>query len=239
MKTKMIFILMIFALFACKKKESDSSPGSTAPLLKTVSIGSSVVGKYWYDSQGRMTCQILVEGTAKDSILYSYGNNSVETLLYINNQFAQFEQGTLINGNVVQMRGYKPDSTSAWSAQYIYDANGFLITEIHMDNDTVETWRNEYQIQNNNIVGMNRINYAPLNITYEFYPGTINSLASVEKISTFYGKSSTNLVKKMTWASASGTLEENFSYEFYTNGWAKKAISITGSDTVTSYYTYW
>jgi YD repeat-containing protein len=230
---------MICFLLSCKKKESVSSSTSRVPLIKTISTNSAVIIEYWYDNQGRMTCSREVNDKVIDSTVYTYGNDSVERRFYENKTLAEVEHGTLENGDVTFMSGNKTDSTSFWKTYYTYDQNGFLIREIHMDNDTVETWRIEYQIQNNNIITINRINYIPAVYSYEFYPGTTNSLGIQEKYGPYFGKSNSNLSKKCTITLDLGTAVQNNSYDFFDNGWVKKMTSITGTDTIQTYYTYW
>jgi len=238
MKTKVMFILLICLVFSCKKSDSDSS-SNTVPLIKTLSTDSHVIGNYWYDDQDRMTISRMVDGNSIDSTIYTYGNNSVERRFYRDNTLVEVEHGTIENGNLVLMRGNKPDSSSYWSTQFTYDNNGFLILEVHMDNDTVETWRVEYQVQNNNIIKMIRTNYIPVISTFDYYSGSTNSLGSITKIGTFYSKNSSNLMKRCTMTYDIGTFEQIYNYEYYDNGWVKKLMSITGSDTVNSFYTYW
>jgi hypothetical protein len=239
MKTKAMFILMISLILSCKKSDNDSFSNTPVPLIKTLSTESDVIGNYWYDDQDRMTISRMVGDHSIDSTVYSYGNNSVEKRIYRNNTLVEVEHGTIENGNLVLMKGNKPDSSSYWSTQYTYDNNGFLILEVHMDNDTVETWRVEYQVQNNNIIKMTRTNYIPVTATMDYYSGSINSLGSIIKTGTFYGKNSSNLMKRCTMIYDFGTFEQNYNYEYYDNGWVKKLMSNIGSDTVNSFYTYW
>ncbi|MGA2823421.1 MAG: hypothetical protein ABSE72_07830 [Bacteroidales bacterium] len=239
MKSILFLILSVLFLFSCSKKENGSSSTSQRPLIKTISFESTLKGSYWYDSQGRITCSRTIESPDIDSTVYFYANNTLEKKLYHDGILSEIEHGILENGNVVSMNGIKTDSSSFWSTYYTYDGNGFLIREIHMDNDTVETWRVEYQIVDGNVVSMNRSNYIPVVCTYEYYPGTTNSLGSLKYV-TFMGKNSKNLIKKSTWNYSSGSSgEEDDTYEYYENGWVKKVTSINGSQTIHSYFTYW
>jgi antitoxin component YwqK of YwqJK toxin-antitoxin module len=238
MKTNLFLIFAVLFLFSCSKKDSSSST-SQKPLVKTISFDSTVVQSFWYDNQGRITCYRTIESPGIDSTVYFYNSNTLERRLYYNGILSETEHGTLENGNLVFMKGIKADSSSFWSTYYTYDGDGFLIREIHMDNDTVETWRAEYQVADGNVVSMNRSNYIPVVCTYAYYPGTTNSLGSMKNV-TFMGKNSKNLIKKSTWNySAGSTGEEDETYEYYENGWVKKVTSINGSQTIHAYFTYW
>lgn len=239
MKVKILLFLLICTLFSCRKSQTDSSSASLIPLVRSVSIKSSVVANYWYDNQGRMICSRIVNDYGIDSTVYVFGSNSVERRLYTNGELKEVEHGILENGQVTSMIGNKTDSTSFWKSYYTYDQNGFLIREIQMDNDTVEAWRKEYQVQDNNVTSMNRMIYIPLLLQYDYYSNTINSLGTIARAGTFYGKNSSNLVKSETYIYSFGTFHQYFSYEYFDNGWVKKSTSVIGSDTVSSSYTYW
>jgi hypothetical protein len=176
--------------------------------------------------------------------VYNYGNNTLEIKTYQDGKLNEIEHGLLEKGNEVSINGISADSTSFWSTYYAYDANGFLIREIHMDNDTIENWRVEYQVTDGNIVSMNRINYLPLVCTYEYYPGTTNSLGSLGNMVTNMvpnmGKKNKNLIKKVLINYAYGTPgEEDDSYIYYANSLVKEEISTTGPQTIHIYFTYW
>ena len=236
MKSTLLLIVCLVFLIACTKKEDNTPATSQTPLVRTISFDSTVAASYWYDGQGRLTCSRMFESPGIDSAVYTYGSNTMVKKLYYDGVLSETEYGLLENGNVVSLHGNKPDSSSYWSTQYTYDANGFLIREIHMDNDTVETWRAEYVVTDGNIMSMNRSNYIPVIYTYEYYPGTVNSLGST---TTFLGKTSKNLVKRLTIAYDIGTITEDYTYEYYNNGWVKKMTQITSGDTLQVYITYW
>ena len=239
MKTNLFLIFAVLFLFSCSKKDSSSST-SQKPLVKTISFDSTVVQSFWYDNQGRITCYRTLESPGIDSTVYFYNSNTLERRLYYNGILSEIEHGTLENGNLVFMKGIKADSSSFWSTFYTYDGNGFLSREIHMDNDTVETWRVEYQIVDGNLVSLNRSNYFPFVCTYEYYPGTNNSIRLLPYMFTFMGKTSKNLVKKLTISYSPGTsIEENYTYEYYENGWVKKLTNIQSTQTLHIYFTYW
>ena len=240
MKTNFLLFILILVVFSCSKKEDKTPSTSQNPLVKTISFDSTVVQSFWYDNQGRITCYRTIESPGIDSTVYFYNSNTLERRLYYNGILSEIEHGTLENGNLVFMKGIKADSSSFWSTYYIYDGNGFLIREIHMDNDTVETWRVEYKIVDDNLVSMNRTNYIPVTYTYEYYPGTTNSIRLLPYMLTFMGKTNKNLVKKLTTSYYPGTsIEENNTYEYYGNGWVKKLTNIRGTQTLHCYYTYW
>jgi hypothetical protein len=198
-----------------------------------------MVGSYWYDSQGRITCSRTLEANVTDSTVYYYINDSLETKKYRDGILVEIEHGLLEKGNVVSMNGMKADSSSFWSTYYTYDENGFLILEIHMDNDTGETSRVEYQVVDGNVVSMNRTNYLPVVYTFEYYPGTTNSLGFLST-STYMGQKSKNLVKKTIMEYYFGTpITVNYTYEYFENGWVKKMTNITGTQTIQCYFTYW
>ena len=240
MKTNLCLILPVFLLLSCSKKDESSPSVSQNPLIRTISFDSTLVGSYWYDNQGRITCSRMYESPEKDSTVYIYGNNSIEKKKYYDGILTELEYGVLENGNVVSMNGMKADSSSFWSTYYTYDENGFLIREVHMDNDTVETWRAEYQIADGNVVSMNRTNYIPVVYTLEYYPGTTNSLGYLNNTITFMGKKCKNLVKKtLVEFSGSISIEENYTYEYYDNGWVKKMTITTSAITSKTYFTFW
>jgi hypothetical protein len=240
MKSNLFLVLSVLLLLSCSKKEESSTSASHTPLIKTISFDSILVGSYWYDSQGRITCSRTNEAPGIDSTVYIYGNNSIEKKKFYDGIIIELEHGVLENGNVVSMNGNKADSSSFWSTYYTYDENSFLIREIHMDNDTIESWRVEYQISDGNVASMNRSNYIPVVYNYEYYPGTTNSLGYLENTITFMGKKCKNLVKKtLVDYSAGMSIEVDYSYEYYENGWVKKMTSTTGTQTINAYFTYW
>jgi hypothetical protein len=239
MKTKLLLLVLLCLLFSCKKKETENPVTSLVPLVKTMSNKTKVIGRYWYDNQGRMTCSAVADGSQTDSTVYTYGNNSIVRMFYLDDVLYEVENGTSENGHVTYMSGHKTDSSSYWSAYYTYDANGFLVREIHMDNDTVETWRAEYQIFNNNILTYTRLNYLPVVYLYDYYPGTTNSIGVLDKYGPNFGKWSTNLARSCTITYNSGTLVQYVSYEYFPNGWVKKLTGITGTDTTDIFFTYW
>lgn len=240
MKSNLLLIFSVLVLMSCSKKDDTTSSTSLSPMVKTISFDSTVVQSFWYDSQGRITCSKVLESPGVDSTVYSYATNTLEIKLHYDGILAEIEHGILENGNLVSVRGIKADSSSFWSTYYSYDSNGFLIREIHMDNDTVETWRVEYQIVDGNIVSMNRTNYIPVTCTYEYYPGTTNSIRLLPYMVTFMGKTTKNLLRKVITSYYSGTtIEENNMYEYYGNGWVKKLTNIRGTQTLHLYYTYW
>ena len=226
-------------LFACTKKEDSTTDTAQKPLVKTISTDSGVMGTFWYDNQGRITCSRTADPDI-DSTVYNYGNNSLEKKKYLNGILQEIEHGILENGNIVSINGIKADSSSFWSTHYTYDGNGFLIREIHMDNDTVETWRVEYQVLNGNVISMNRSNYFPLICSYEYYPGTINSLVSIDVIDRILFNKSKNLVKIILMNNSPGpSIEEDYTYEYFDNGWVKKLTSTVNTQSANTYFTYW
>lgn len=240
MKSSLLLILSVLFLLSCSKKENSTSSTSQKPLVKTISVDTTLMGSYWYDGQGRLTCSRTLESPVIDSTVYFYGNNSLDRKKYHDGTLIEIEHSILESGYVVSMNGIKADSSSFWSTYYTYDENGYLIHEIHMDNDTVETWRVEYQVVNGNVVSMNRINYIPLVCTYEYYPGTTNSLGSMENIDRFGFYKSKNLVKKISINYSFGTpIEEDYTYEYYDNGWVKKMTSTVNTQITNNYFTYW
>ena len=240
MKSNLLLVLSVLLLFSCSKKDNNGIPGSQNPLIKTISFGSTLMGSYWYDSQGRISCCRSVETPDIDSVVYSYGNNTLLTMRYFNGILGEIEHGILVNGNVVSIKGNKADSSSYWSTYYTYDANGFMIREIHMDNDTVETWRAEYQVADGNIVSMTRTNYIPEVCTYEYFPGTTNTLGILQHNVTFLGKNSKNLTRKIITTYSSGNPgEEDDTYQYFDNGWVKEITSKMGSQTISIFVTYW
>jgi YD repeat-containing protein len=242
MKANFVLIIFFLILFGCSKKQDTTSTTSQNPLLKTISEDTTLVGSFWYDSQGRITCSRTDDSPGIDSTVFSYSGNTLERKYFYNGILSEIEHGVLVNGNAVSIHGNNADSSSYWSTYYTYDQNGYLIREIHMDNDTVETWRAEYQILDGNIISMTRSNYLPVVFTYEYYPGTINSLKfnPFQDIITFLGKSSKNLEKKMIWSYSVGmTGEQDDTYEYYPNGWVKKMNCITSSETARWNFTYW
>jgi hypothetical protein len=239
MKTNLLLILFVLFILSCSKNDEDTPPASGTPLIKTVTSDSTVVRSYWYDSQGRITCSRAVEDMIIDSTVYLYGNNNLEQKKYHDGNLVEIEHGILENGNLVSMNGMKADSSSFWSTFYTYDDNGFLFREIHMDNDTAETWRVEYQVADGNVLSMNRTNYFPVVFTFEYYPGTTNSLGFIVQ-GPFLGKYSKNLIKKTMIAFSSGASgEEDYTYEYYENGWVKKMTVTFASQTNILYFTYW
>ena len=239
MKSNLLLILSVLFFLSCSKNEDSAPPTSGMPMIKTITVDSNVIGSYWYDSQGRITCSRTNQSPGIDSTVYVYGNTGLEKRMYYDGILMQTEHGILENGNLVSMNGIKPDSSSFWSFYYTYDENGFLIREIHKDNDTTETWRVEYQVVEGNVISMNRSNYFPVVFTFEYYPGTTNSLGSLEQ-GPFMGKYSKNLIKKTMITYSSGTSgEEDYAYEYYENGWAKKMTVIFASQTNVLYITYW
>ena len=236
MKSNLLLFLSVLFFLSCSKKDDSTPPTSGMPLIKSITIDSTVLRRYWYDSQGRMTCSSTNQS---DSIVYVYGNNCLEKRMYNDGILMQTEHGILENGNLVSMNGIKPDSSSYWSIYYTYDENGFLIREIHMDNDTTETWRVEYQVVDGNVISLNRSNYIPVVFTFEYYPGTTNSIGFLEQ-EQFMGKYSKNLRKKTIIKFSSGTSgEEDYAYEYYENGWVKKTTVIFGSQSNVLNFTYW
>jgi antitoxin component YwqK of YwqJK toxin-antitoxin module len=236
MKSNLLLILSVLLFLSCTKNDECTPPTSGMPLIKTITVDSNVIRNYWYDSQGRITCS---RTNQSDSTVYGYGNKSLEKRLYHDGILMQTEHGILENGNLVSTNGIKPDSSSFWSIYYTYDENGFLIREIHMDNDTIETWRVEYQVMDGNVISMRRSNYIPVVFTFENYPGTTNSIGFLEK-DPFMGKYSKNLKKKTMITFSSGTSgEEDYSYEYYENGWVKNITVIFAPQTNVLYITYW
>jgi YD repeat-containing protein len=239
MKTRILLFLGILLIAACSKDDETTPAQPGTALVKTITADTTMMASYWYDSQGRLTCSMLNAAPGMDSTVYFYGTNSLEERMYYNRVLLQTEHGIMQNGNLVSINGIKPDSSSYWSVHYTYDADGYLLREIHMDNDTVETWRTEYQVTDGNIVSINQGNYVPMVYTYEYYPGTVNSLGPYNQ-GTFFGKSSKNLVKRATIAFSSGTwFVEDYAYEYYDNGQVKKMIVTVGSETVVFNVTYW
>ena len=240
MKSNLFLILSFLFLLSCAKKENNTLSDSQKPLVKTTSFDSTLVGSYWYDGQGRLTCSRTLESPVIDSTVYFYGINSLDRKKYHDGILIEIEYSILESGHVVTTNGIKADSSSFWSTYYTYDENGYLIREIHMDNDTVETWRVEYQVVDGNVVSMNRTNYIPLVCTYDYYPGTTNSLGSMENMDRLEFYKSKNLVKKISINYSSVTpLEEDYTYEFYNNGWVKKMTSTLSTQTTNIYFTYW
>ena len=236
MKSNLLLILSILSFLSCSKNDDSTPTTSVMPLIKTITADSTVLQSYWYDNQGRITCSSTNQS---DSTVYVYGNKSLERRLYHEKILMQTENGILENGNLVSIHGIKPDSSSFWNIYYTYDENGFLIREIHMDNDTTETWRVEYEVLDGNVISMNRSNYIPVIFTFEYYPGTANSLGFLEQ-GPFMGKYSKNLVKKTMITFSSGTSgEEDYVYDYYENGWVKKITAIFESQTNFLYITYW
>jgi antitoxin component YwqK of YwqJK toxin-antitoxin module len=236
MKSNLLLLLSVLFFLSCSKKDDSKPPTSGMPLIKSITIDSTVLRSYWYDSQGRITC---LSTNQLDSTVYFYSNNSLEKRMYNDGILMQTEHGILENGNLISMNGIKPDSSSYWSIYYTYDENGFLIREIHMDNDTAESWRVEYQIADGNVISMNRSTYFPVVFTFEYYPGTTNSLGFLEQ-GPYMGKYSKNLIKKTMITYSSGTSgEENYAYEYYENGWVKKITVLFASQTNVLYIAYW
>ena len=170
MKSTLILIFSVLFFLSCSKNKESAPISSGTPLIKTITVDSKVIASYWYDSQGRITCSRTIEDSVIDSTVYFYGNNSLEKKKYHDGNLIEIEHGILEKGNVVSINGIKADSSSFWRTYYTYDENGFLIREIHMDNDTTETWRVEYQVVDGNIISMNRSNYFPVVFTFEYYP---------------------------------------------------------------------
>ena len=236
MKSNLLLLLSVLFFVSCSKKDDSTPATSGMPLIKSITIDSTVLRSYWYDSQGRITC---LSTNQLDSTVYFYSNNSLEKRMYNDGILMQTEHGILENGNLISMNGIKPDSSSYWSIYYTYDENGFLIREIHIDNDTFETWRVEYQVVDGNVVSMNRSNYIPVIFTFEYYQGTTNSIGFLEQ-EQFMGKYSKNLRKKTIITFSSGTSgEEDYAYEYYENGWVKKMTAIFAPDTNVLNFTYW
>ncbi|MEI6885715.1 MAG: hypothetical protein WCO02_14580 [Bacteroidota bacterium] len=239
MKSNLLLILSILVFLSCSKNEDSAPANSGIPLIKTITADSSVIGSYWYDNLGRITCSRTNQSPGIDSTVYVYGKNSLEKRIFNGGILMQTEYGVLVNGNLVSMNGIKPDSSSFWSIYYTYDENGFLIREIHMDNDTTETWRVEYHVVEGNVISMNRSNYFPVVFTFEYYQGTTNSLGFLEQ-GPFMGKYSKNLIKKTRITYSSGTTgEEDYAYEYYENGWVRKMTVNFASQTNVLSFTYW
>ncbi|MDP4282440.1 MAG: hypothetical protein Q8867_09880 [Bacteroidota bacterium] len=241
MKSKLLILLSVIFLFSCSKKDDNSTSGSKKPLVKTFSEENIILGSFWYDSQGRVTCCRLFESPDIDSTVYLYGTDNLVRTTYINGKLQEIEHGSLENGKVVSSKGNKADSSSFWSHYYTYDENGYLIREIELNKDSVERWREDYQIKDGNYISMtHRDNNTQSVFTYEYYPGTSNSLKSMGSLvlSKFY--ESTNLVKKVEFSFDSiQPVTEEFSYTRYDNGWVKTMTETSGSHTSTVTFTYW
>jgi hypothetical protein len=241
MKPLHLLIYSLLLLASCSKEPDNTTPGNlSTPLVKTITADTTLVARYWYDIQGRLTNSWVYENPYIDSASYTYGNNTREKLFYVNGHLQEIEHGVTENGKLVSVSGLKADSTSYWKTFFYYDANGYLIREIHMDNDTVETWRTEYTIQDGNMTAMHRINFLPLDCSYEYYPNSVNSLSAMQPMDRLAAYQSVNLVKTITIKYAiMPAYTESYAYEFYNNGWVKKTVVTMGSGSHSLSYTYW
>lgn len=181
MKTKIITILAIVAVMqSCKKKEEEiPAPSTPVPsgsvcYVKTIEASGYDWAIYNFNSDFKVasyqTLDLFTEQMVNNTITYS--GNTMTTKKYNTNN-------VLVNTEVAQLNGsgYMTSSISAGidslyggstpkarnvydTASYQYDANGFLITEIHRTKNVVigsgdvtfEYDTTSFVIQNENIV---------------------------------------------------------------------------------------
>lgn len=238
MKNLLLPLLFIMFFLSCSKEKETVPVTPTIPLIKSISIDSTIVAEYWFDSQGRMTCSMTQSQGSNDSTVYIYNGSNIEKRSYYNGILAETEKGVLENGHLVSVHGVSSIAGTFWDIYYTYDEDGFLLREIHMDNDSVESWRIDYTVFDGNVISMTRTNYMAVTMTFEYYPETINSLGLLDQ-GQHMGKYSKNLKKSSLINYGLGSLQSNYSYEYYDNGWVKDMSMIIVTDTITMHFDYW
>ena len=112
MKSNLILILSFLFLLSCAKKESNTLSTSQKPLVKTISFDSTLLGSYWYDGKGRLTCSRTLKSPVIDSTVYFYGNNSLDSKKFHDGTLIEVEHSIIESGQVVSTNGIKSDSSS-------------------------------------------------------------------------------------------------------------------------------
>ena len=238
---KQIIIILFLSLFlfqSCSKKENPIGP--LGPLLKMLTLDGLVFYSYLYDDNGRitiMTSSGIPYGNQFDSTTFYYQDNMVTKKLYTDGILSQIEYGTIHNGFMVSMHGAKIDSSLYWNIDYTYNANGFLIREIHNENGSVSTWQVDYEIVDGNVGSKIRTGTNPVTYTYIYYEGSLNTLGIIQQ-GTWVGTYNKNLYKSVTRKN-NFTNTVPYFYTFDDNGFAKTFGYRTDSYPLILDVSYW
>ena len=214
-KLHLILILVLLAFgFSCKKNNDTTVQADiSSSRIKKMTVTDSVYQiylceTYQYDEQGRILKMIYDTKPEWDDSIHIfeyYPDKVIEKVFYQNftgygkNIYTLNSDGMAISEKDLWLT-QAGDSSVSQTVFYKYNADGFMIEKkTFRYGDTTEWILEQWQIANGNISSITASDFNSGGMSsvtnYEYYSNTINSLAYINQGRSFFGKSSSNLIK--------------------------------------------
>ena len=250
-KTIMLAITLLCFVSSCKKDAVTPTPTPVSKKLQKITWDQDLadVLNFTYDAQGRLT-KVEDDYTIKT---YSYNTNTVAIKEFrkSENRFTSDITGTTDNaGRMITCTGnFSPNINTPYTEQadFIYDANGYLIKITRTSNAIIQTY--DFTITNGDYTKLiyQKTSSGGYTLITDFYTdkkdmsGVGNVPLSYANSHTgLFGKINTHLIKfEQSTSSGSPTPSwaRNLTYTFDSNGYVLTS-GTTGTWTGTGVYTY-
>ena len=255
----LLFLPLIILVCSCKKNNENQAPAGPATSYIKSMIFTDTTGKYiasmsfQFNSQGKVLQMIDDNPPSRDSLIHKYEYYSsmvVEKIFYANNtKYGRNIYYLNSDGLAVSVTGIgynqNGDSSVAQTISYKYSDGYMTEQKTYLYGDTaVWTSLNWHTLNGNNTsmsLGFSLWGEGTVTETYEYYPGSVNTMGNSNSGQSFFGKSNTNLIKSsITDNTTPKTGNYSYTYDSY-NRVIKEYIRGNGltSNSVNLAFTYY